>query len=466
MKKLTDVVTKNARQLVCQYMLIMACGLLFPITGWAIGLEVDPGEIYIENVALGEKVAVSSLGGERMKLRIKNKSASAYTYTINVLSTAETTATLEENYVDIPDVSWIEPESKEVKIAGNSAQEVELYLNMPKKTEYYNKKYQAVIEVKSKKRRPEELFVLACQFKIHFSTYASEEEQRQGKYPRSITIVKTKDKWQENPKTMYWLRTAFPYSQIRELDYSTKEGKKSVEELKIDFLPAYIFSEDVERSKRLSSLTKSGSLRQGLGGRYLWSGGAQNGVFIKRKREPHTLEIFSASRNSESRQLVDKIIVASKESRIPKNFQLKILYFASAVEPPQTVLYPGEVASPDFIKSVQLEREEDIRQLCVRKYALPGAFLDYLLLRNKDMEGGDWKAAAVGAGVDAQVISNCVLNEGEALLKEEIKKSRELELSTQPALLYENRILILDPSLLKELPGLEKLEIEGLDRCG
>lgn len=159
-----------------------ACILFFtlalPCASFGMGLEVDPGEINIQNVALGQKVAVSALGGERMKLRIKNKGASACTYTIDILRIAQTTAALNTGYTDIPDTSWIFPESKEVEVLGNSTKDVELYLEIPKKKGYYNKKYQAVIEVKSKKNSPEEIFVLACQLKMCFSTRSQRAEDR------------------------------------------------------------------------------------------------------------------------------------------------------------------------------------------------------------------------------------------------------------------------------------------------
>lgn len=153
--------------------LFIIIGLAFPSRSFGIGLEVDPGEINIQNVSLGQKVAVSALGGERMKLSIKNKGASACSYSISILPSAQTTAILREGYRDIPDISWIFPESREVQVSGNSTKDVELYIKIPEKKEYYNKKYQAVIEVKSKKNRPEEIFVLACQLKIFFSTLNS-----------------------------------------------------------------------------------------------------------------------------------------------------------------------------------------------------------------------------------------------------------------------------------------------------
>lgn len=134
------------------------------------GLEVEPPEIMLKDCPLGKKVAVSDLGGEKMKLRILNKGAAAYTYTINILFACEAGDSLKEGYRDIPDKSWLIPQEREMYIPANSAKEVELYLTMPKRKAYYDKKYQAIIEVKSKKNRPEDMFVLAVQLRICFST--------------------------------------------------------------------------------------------------------------------------------------------------------------------------------------------------------------------------------------------------------------------------------------------------------
>ncbi len=171
------VVAVGSRQsLVIGYCLTrFLIALVLPGMSFGMGLEVDPGEINIQNVALGQKVAVSALGGELMKLRIKNKGPAAYTYTIDILRSSQTTAPLNAGYTDIPDTSWIFPQSKEVEVPGNSAKDVELYLQIPKKKEFYNKKYQAVIEVKNKKNNSTEIFVLACQLKMLFSTYAGEK---------------------------------------------------------------------------------------------------------------------------------------------------------------------------------------------------------------------------------------------------------------------------------------------------
>ncbi len=171
------MVLKEKRVVWLTCCILFVVNYFFSVTGYGMGMEVDPGEINIRNVPLGETVMVSALGGKGMMLSIENKSGSAYNYSINILHASETTAVLEQGYADIPDTAWIQPEIQDVRVAAYSKQSVGLYLQIPKKEEYYNKKYQAVIEVKSKKNKASEIFVLACQLKICFSTVSGEKER-------------------------------------------------------------------------------------------------------------------------------------------------------------------------------------------------------------------------------------------------------------------------------------------------
>jgi len=177
----------NALKEKTQYLLLRAISFLFliiflflvsiPSKSFALSLAIEPDEILVENVALGKPVAVSALAGEKMKLRIINKEAAACTYSIDILQNGKTSAPMNVGYTDIPDVAWIYPQVKEIKVPGNSFKDVELYINIPQNKEYLNQKYQAVIEVKTKKARPKDLFVLAGQLKINFSTATYEEAQ-------------------------------------------------------------------------------------------------------------------------------------------------------------------------------------------------------------------------------------------------------------------------------------------------
>lgn len=164
--------------------------LFFPVICWAFGLSVDPERINLENVPLGKKVAVSKLGGESLKLKIINKGGSLYTYTIEVFYTSLTAFPLKDGYDDIPDVNWVEPEKKEVAIFGNESAVVDIYLKIPQKDKYYNKKYQAVIEVKNKKNNPTEVIVLGCQIPIRFSTSSQEGKK--------ISVIDNLRQWLSN----------------------------------------------------------------------------------------------------------------------------------------------------------------------------------------------------------------------------------------------------------------------------
>ena len=157
----------------------LAISLLFVSFAWAISLEVDPSEIVIKGVTLGKVVAVSEVWGEKMRLRITNTEKSARTYTTEVLPVSKTGTLPKAGYIDIPDTSWIWIEQDQVLIPGNSEKELELFLKIPGKEEYRDKDFQAIIEVKTKKNRPDEVFVLAAQVRMSFSTGAAEEEKQQ-----------------------------------------------------------------------------------------------------------------------------------------------------------------------------------------------------------------------------------------------------------------------------------------------
>ena len=152
------------------FIFILTFFLFFPARAQAMGLEVDPEQIKIEDCLTGAKLAVSELKPQGAKLQIHNKSAQSFTYTITPLYRSDVNIPLEKGYFDIPDTSWITPQNKEIFIPAGETKEIELYLTIPKRKKYRNKNYQAVIEIKSKKNNPEDIFVLAVQIKMLFST--------------------------------------------------------------------------------------------------------------------------------------------------------------------------------------------------------------------------------------------------------------------------------------------------------
>jgi hypothetical protein len=137
-----------------------------------MGLEVGPDDISLEGVLLGEKLSFSKIAGRPIALEIKNKSNRAFDYEINILYSLNTTAGLSYGYSDIPDTGWIIPENKMIKVEAGQTGRLELYMAVPDDASYAGKAYQAVIEVKSMKDNPNDLFVLACQLRVFFTTRA------------------------------------------------------------------------------------------------------------------------------------------------------------------------------------------------------------------------------------------------------------------------------------------------------
>jgi hypothetical protein len=161
---------KRVTALALLYFLVFAVSIC-----WAtMSIEVNPNQINVAGVPLGRKIAVTDCTGKRIYLEIKNKNNAAYYYVISILHTPQTTYTLREGFVDIPDTNWIIPEEKEVKVEAHQTKEVELYINIPNKLGYADKKYQAVIEVKNKKNHPQDVFILACQVMINLQTAKKE----------------------------------------------------------------------------------------------------------------------------------------------------------------------------------------------------------------------------------------------------------------------------------------------------
>ena len=121
--------------------LVIVYVLCFAQLCWAtMGLETNPSQIDVTGVPLGRKVAISKLTKQPVYLEIKNKSDAAYDYVISI------------------------------RIEASQAKQVELYINIPNKKAYADKKYQAIINVTSKKNNPQDLFILACQLRITLQT--------------------------------------------------------------------------------------------------------------------------------------------------------------------------------------------------------------------------------------------------------------------------------------------------------
>ena len=88
----------------------------------------------------------------------------------------------------------------------------------------------------------------------------------------------------------------------------------------------------------------------------------------------------------------------------------------------------------------QYEVDENIIQLCVNEHS-PEQWLDYMYCRStKGVKGIDWKECAEETGVDVDAVQECFDGEeGEELLRQDIKIANSMGVSASPTWLANNR---------------------------
>lgn len=128
--------------------------------------------------------------------------------------------------------------------------------------------------------------------------------------------------------------------------------------------------------------------------------------------------------------------------------------------------YIASEPSPGVFQSLhgQREVEENIRQLCIKKYYDDKHF-DYILCRNEDIVG-DWKVCASNLMIDEAKIETCANgNEGKEMFSADIKIAQALGISASPTWLANNKHMFqgIDAETVKTNycsvnPGLEGCE--------
>jgi len=156
-------------------MLEIFCLLLLFFVGnlQASEILVEPSVISVNNVGLGKKfeLQVSSPGSAGYFLAVANTGDKRANYAISILSCKEYGCNPYFGYQDIPDVRWIETKAvsgKQLAVsrkgnlteitlsAGETGYVRNIFIKIPKKKEYYNQRWQAVVKV-IKKASPGEM---------------------------------------------------------------------------------------------------------------------------------------------------------------------------------------------------------------------------------------------------------------------------------------------------------------------
>jgi len=243
----------------------------------------------------------------------------------------------------------------------------------------------------------------------------------------------------------------FPALTVRELDYSSAEGKRLYRALKLKHLPALLLEPGVEQVESYAQIQHWLKPR----GKYLLLG-------VPARFDP-TAEICDNKKDDTGNGRVDCADPTCRQQLLcrrtrPRHLQVFVMsqcpYGVIGLNAIKEVLsnFKGRLAFEIHYIATQAEGggfsalhgqpevEENIRQLCAKQhYGRGNTYLDYIWCRNKDVRSDDWKPCAQGR-ISAQVIERCASGpEGKQLLARDIKTAAALGISGSPTWLANNR---------------------------
>ncbi len=246
------------------------------------------------------------------------------------------------------------------------------------------------------------------------------------------------------------LKAVFPGMVETDYDYSSAEGKKLFDDTGVGVLPAVLFDDTVQNDENYAKVSQ-----------YLEQKGSYYSLRIGASFDP-TAEICDNGIDDTGNGKVDcadETCADTLECReeIKNNLQVFVMSdcpygklalkalksiadnFGSAIT--YDVHYIASETSTGFTSlHGTYEADEDIVQLCVKKYS-PAAWLDYLYCRSDNgVKGNDWKDCAQETGVDIDKVETCSQgDEGKGLLREDIKIAQGLGIGASPTWLANNK---------------------------
>ncbi len=246
------------------------------------------------------------------------------------------------------------------------------------------------------------------------------------------------------------LKQIFKGLVVKELDYSSDEGKALYNSIPGLKLPAFLFNSNVSQGEGYSDVQ-----------RYLSNAGSYQLLAVGSTFDP-TKEIcdnnIDDNKNGkidcsdpdckndincrpEIKNKVDVFVMSAcpygiqaenSMKEVLKNFNNKIVF---------DINYIASDNGDGTFSSLHgdFEAQEDIRQLCIKKY-YSTKLLDYIWCRNaQGIEAGDWTQCANSNGINTKTIDTCVSGEGKTLLSNNIKISEGLGISASPTWLINNK---------------------------
>jgi protein-disulfide isomerase len=213
---------------------------------------------------------------------------------------------------------------------------------------------------------------------------------------------------------------------VRNVDYSSDEGKALVQQFNLTGVPAYIFNASIVNHTSYASLSQ-----------YLYKVGSSYLLLVQSVKLVNTVE-----RNNTIQLFVMSWCPYGTAAEIGMNELLHSipdmkflgLYFIA------TSSGNGTFTSLHG----QGEVEEDFRQVCIMKYYNTSTLFNYLVCIDANVANSAniWRQCATNSSMDADKIGNCsTRNESKMLLEDNIKLSNSMGIYSSPTLVLNNNTI-------------------------
>ena len=212
---------------------------------------------------------------------------------------------------------------------------------------------------------------------------------------------------------------------IKEVSYSSDEGKALLQRFNETGVPMYVFDSSIEQHSTYSTLS---NYLQKSGSYYLLM--VQPVKLLNMTEQNDTIELFVMSQcpyGTMAEQALNEVLGA-----IP-GLKFGGLHFIA------NDLGNGSFSSLHGANEVA----EDLRQVCVMRY-YPNKIMNYTvcIAANYSNAGGIWQSCCSSMGIDTSRIEGCATgDEGKTLLKNNIEVSNSLGIYSSPTLLMNNNTL-------------------------
>ena len=264
--------------------------------------------------------------------------------------------------------------------------------------------------------------------------------------PQKLTIIKPSICRTCNiEQVLEDLKRIIPNLDVQQFEESDKLAQELIDKLDIKMLPAYLIEETGEEAEN-SNLNEIASKVDG----YYMLEPRLTGVsyVVGREKIPNKLDLFFDIASENIVEILG-VLQELKDKRQDIDVSLNFL----AIEDAESGL---------IAKSGKYEIEEFLRCACIDKY-YPDQFYYYLSCRLSDINSSWWDDCLVKFDMDPGKIKGCArTQEGQALLKNFIKLTQELEIVFGPAFFINNQEIFNSEGV----PSLEELEQLFSDKVG